>query len=808
MNRSQSFVVFCFCFVLAQAALAAPPSYGLDRRELNEPYLNKRMPGTIAGPFPQKLSETGAFENTATLTPMIALIPYKVNTALWSDGTDKTRWMFIPKTGKIGFTLSNWSFPPGTVFVKHFDLVVNTQGNTTTSRRLETRFLVVEANTNVYGVTYKWLPDGSDAMLLTNELDEEIAITNGINVTTNTWHYPSPDQCLQCHTKESGGAENIGVLGVKTAQQNGNFTYPNGVTDNQLRTLNHIGLFSPALNEGDIPTMPKMAALTDNSATLETRVRSYLDANCAHCHSPGGVATSMGAEYNAQYQVPFPQQHIVNTIKNYIKFRDPDKSEILQYDSNRGGGTQMPPLGTSIVDSTWTNLLMTYIMTAFNPTNAQGSALGDKVTIVFNNVPDNTSGAATANYVLSGNGQTNTLSGGTVDAGTKSVTFNVTPVLTAGEAYKIVINNVLDTSTPQNRVWPNSTLNFVAQGGLIGPANDSFTNSSSMTGSDATDTGANCTATTEPGEPVHGNKASGHSVWWSWTAPADGPVTLDTIGSSFDTILAVYTGNSVSGLTLVTNNDDYTTAEASRVIFTAVNGTTYHFAVDGYNGDCGDVQINLHQGPLPQAPGNDLFDNAYELTDSSGSASGSNVNATKETGEPDHAHNSGGASVWWYWTAPDDGVVTFDTAGSSFDTTLAVYVGSSVDALSLIAENDDDGGLPTSKVQFTATAGVTYQVAVDGYYGRSGNITLNYEQVPAPVSLNLHVTPDSGSSTLSLDGPSGTEVEVQATSDLIHWQSIFTNILVGGSIQVPESISTSVPQRFYRVVPHTNAPTQ
>jgi hypothetical protein len=101
------------------------------------------------------------------------------------------------------------------------------------------------------------------------------------------------------------------------------------------------------------------------------------------------------------------------------------------------------------------------------------------------------------------------------------------------------------------------------------------------------------------------------------------------------------------------------------------------------------------------------------------------VKATKEAGEPRHAGINGGKSVWWTWTAPASGTVTIDTAGSKFDTLLAVYTGASVSALAAVASNDDSGGTVASKVSFAATAGRQYQIAVDGYGGATGSIALH-----------------------------------------------------------------------------------
>ena len=111
------------------------------------------------------------------------------------------------------------------------------------------------------------------------------------------------------------------------------------------------------------------------------------------------------------------------------------------------------------------------------------------------------------------------------------------------------------------------------------------------------------------------------------------------------------------------------------------------------------------------------------LTGDNISTSGSNVRATKEPGEPYHADNPGGKSIWWWWTAAESGYVTVSTAGSvstngfELDTVLGIYTGSAVNALTTVASNDDDPGSDTltSRVVFRVTAGQTYRIAVDGF---------------------------------------------------------------------------------------------
>jgi hypothetical protein len=123
--------------------------------------------------------------------------------------------------------------------------------------------------------------------------------------------------------------------------------------------------------------------------------------------------------------------------------------------------------------------------------------------------------------------------------------------------------------------------------------NDNFVNATVLTGTSLSVTGSNVGATHETKEPFI-LKSGGKSVWWSWTAPSSGTVTLTTAGSDFDTLLGVYKGASVAKLTLVAANDDASFFElTSAVTFKAVAGTTYRFAVDGYNGAAGNVVLNL-----------------------------------------------------------------------------------------------------------------------------------------------------------------------------------------------------------------------
>jgi hypothetical protein len=260
-------------------------------------------------------------------------------------------------------------------------------------------------------------------------------------------------------------------------------------------------------------------------------------------------------------------------------------------------------------------------------------------------------------------------------------------------------------------------------GGGSGGSNDQFANRVTIPSAGGTVTGSNTNATKETNEPNHGGVPGGKSVWWTWTAPSNGIVSVSLDGSSFDTTLGVYVGTAVASLTSIAQDDEGGAGSCSRVVFTATAGTTYQIAVDGYFGASGNINLTVKPGLL-----NDFFASPLQLTGTYDYVVGSNVGAGWEANEPYHWQTTGFESVWWRWQAPQSGTVTISTAGSSFDTILAAYTGTSLSGLSLMANNDDYNGSATSQISFFATAGTVYQIAVDGYGTAMGSISLVLQQ--------------------------------------------------------------------------------
>ena len=207
-------------------------------------------------------------------------------------------------------------------------------------------------------------------------------------------------------------------------------------------------------------------------------------------------------------------------------------------------------------------------------------------------------------------------------------------------------------------------------------------------------------------------------------------------------------------------------------------------------------------GP-PGVPANNNFANAIVIAAFSGplTVTGYNTNATKETGEPNHAGNVGGRSVWWKWTPTNSGSATIDTRGSYFDTTLAIYTGTNFTNLTSVASSDDitDGVVQASTVTLNVVGGTTYSIAVDGFNGIGQDATDTAGADNAGIKLNFAYTAVNGSPPSILTQPSPATVtagnsvtfSVSASgSDPLSYQWLFNNVVIAGATNSSFSISS------------------
>jgi uncharacterized repeat protein (TIGR03806 family) len=342
----------------AAAAKSEALPYGMATRTATKPYLG--MPPLAGGRIPPLLSQTGVFRDIRNLVPSIGLIPYDLVVPFWSDGARKLRWAAIPN-GRIRYSATgDWTFPRGTVFVKTFELSID-EADPDVTRRLETRLLVCDSAGGVYGVVYKWRPDNSDADLLPAARTEPISIRTAAGGSREqSWYFPSRPDCLACHNSKTSG-----VLGVKARQMNRAFTYPSGVTDNEIRAWNHLGLFAAPVHDADLAALPTLARADDATRSLEDRARSYLDANCSQCHRPGGTV----AYFDARYETPLEKQELIDgpvlidqgiDRPRVISPHDIWRS-IAFMRVNTVGDIRMPPVARETIDRNGVRLLEEWI---------------------------------------------------------------------------------------------------------------------------------------------------------------------------------------------------------------------------------------------------------------------------------------------------------------------------------------------------------------------------------------------------------------------------------------------------------------
>jgi glucose/arabinose dehydrogenase len=319
--------------------------------DLTESVVKRLVYAATNSALPFLLADTGVFEDLAALEPNPGVAAYDINVPFWSDHAIKRRWFSIPDTNRtMAFQAeSPWLFPAGTVWIKHFDLLL-TSGVPASVRRLETRLLVREEDSgNVYGMTYRWGGSATNATLVpSGGLDEAFRVVDGGITRTQVWHYPGRGECLVCHHGGSGGA-----LGFGTAQMNRDVGYGGHVT-NQIAALDAAGYFSEPVT--NIRSLRRLAPAADEAQSLGFRVRSYLDANCAYCHYPGGTAP---ANFDARVHTPLSAAGLVDgalndtmgdTNNRVVARGSPANSMLLARISSQGPG-RMPPLASGVLDT-------------------------------------------------------------------------------------------------------------------------------------------------------------------------------------------------------------------------------------------------------------------------------------------------------------------------------------------------------------------------------------------------------------------------------------------------------------------------
>jgi uncharacterized repeat protein (TIGR03806 family) len=347
--------------------------------------LHRLVPNTTkdtAADFPRKLSETGLFTSTKSheLTP--GVLRYSVIAPQWCDGATKERFFGLPGQSQIEFetmtypqpapgSLPGWKFPDGTVIAETLSLEME-QGNPNSERKLETRLLHYEQLPGSEEVgdqfwrayTYAWNDEQTDAELVgVGGADRTFTIADQNapgGKRSHTWHFPSRAECVVCHNMAAKY-----VLGLNTIQGNRDFEY-GSATDNQLRAFDHIGLFTKPLPK--LPAeLPKLVSYSASSSDLDSQARSYLHANCSHCHRKWGGGNT---EFQLLATLDLKELGIAGVRPAHGGFYlsdaeilapdDPYRSVLLYRMAKLGPG-RMPRLGSDVVDDQGLKLIHDWI---------------------------------------------------------------------------------------------------------------------------------------------------------------------------------------------------------------------------------------------------------------------------------------------------------------------------------------------------------------------------------------------------------------------------------------------------------------
>ena len=471
--------------------------------------------------------------------------------------------------------------------------------------------------------------------------------------------------------------------------------------------------------------------------------------------------------------------------------------------------------------------------------------------------------------------------------------------VSTGETLQFLNDGVAPDATGSNSVYtatfiaPSTegpvSLRIVASAeGLIGvtnivtytisvpPPNNNFANAVKVPALGASYQTTDKRADKEEGEPNHaGLESAVRSLWWNYTPTANTNILIDTAGTTFRTVIAVYTNNNLAALKSVGSAIGSSSRLGAYLNVAVRAGTTYHIAIAGFDsGSVGVLDLAISPGlqpdvtapvvnvsapadgaavltnrvmlsgvatdpglnpsgiqsisvnvvsslgshettvPLsltgpantnwtsiiglsegentiqvsandyagnrsdlvtthltyrPLDPVNDFFVNAIVIATNSGVSSVNTIDATKEAGEPNHGGSIGGKSAWWNFTPETDGVLHLSTTNSTFDTVMAVYTGSTVSSLSLVAANDDAfAGAPGgySEISCLVSSNQTYHIAVDGYDGLSGVVFLTYDLAPGRLlRVTVNALPGGSVDPAFLNVASNSTVVLSATPD-------------------------------------------
>jgi len=320
-------------------------------------------PDTIlAGQAPKLLSQYGFFADGAKQAPAEGVVPYDLNTPLFTDHALKYRFVYLPPGASAAYDDSEaFEFPVGSALIKTFAFPADLSKPAENVRLIETRVLLRREG-GWFAVAYVWNADQSDAEM--KIAGARVAVETKLDGAPLSIAYsvPNRNQCKGCHSFNG----EVTPLGPKARNLNKDFAYPGGV-QNQLAHWGEVGVLSGA---PDAAAAPAAANWADEAAPLEARARAWLDVNCAHCHRPEGPASNSGLFLTSGEQDRVALGERKRPVaagrgsgdRTYdIDPGNPDNSILVYRVESAEPGVMMPELGRSLTDSRAVALLRAWV---------------------------------------------------------------------------------------------------------------------------------------------------------------------------------------------------------------------------------------------------------------------------------------------------------------------------------------------------------------------------------------------------------------------------------------------------------------
>lgn len=307
---------------------------------------------------PKFLSEFGFFEDMKNQLPAESVHPYSLVSPLFSDQTDKLRFVYVPEGERLGYVKNKvFIFPVGSTLIKTF-AYLNKNGSLD-QQLLETR-LLINTQSGWKAISYVWNEDQTDAKRAIAGATIPTSFINSEGKIINVrYRAPNQNQCKECHQLNKV----ITPIGPKARNMDKLVNYHSGEM-NQLLYWAALGWIDQKLDSTPI------SSYTDVNASLDGRARAYLDINCGHCHIPGGSADTTGLylhlieedqEQLGIYKKPVAAGRASGNLKYSIVPGRSDESIMLFRMRSLDPGIMMPESGRALADEVGIKLIEDWI---------------------------------------------------------------------------------------------------------------------------------------------------------------------------------------------------------------------------------------------------------------------------------------------------------------------------------------------------------------------------------------------------------------------------------------------------------------